>query len=74
MVHYGAGCDLLGIRYGEIPQQEMDLTLVRYPRRNFKQAFTVCLERQAELKPKCHIAAHMGLGMAGRVQKTKFSE
>lgn len=74
MVHYGAGCDLLGIRYGEIPQQEMDLTLARYPRQNFKQAFSVCLERQAELKPKCHIAAHMGLGMAERVQKTEFSE
>lgn len=74
MVHYGAGCDLLGIRYGEIPQETMNEALARYPRENFKEAFTGCLERQAELKPKCHIAAHMGLGMAGRVQKTKFAE
>jgi hypothetical protein len=74
MVHYGAGCDLLGLRFGEIPPETMANTLERYPREDFKNAFCDCLAHQVELKPDCHIAGHMGLGMARRVQGTPFSE
>jgi hypothetical protein len=74
MVHYGAGCDLLGIRFDEIPKAAMAQTLERYPREDFKHAFCNCLAHQVELKPNCHIAGHMGLGMAKRVQATPFDE
>jgi len=74
MVHYGAGCDLLGLRFDEIPAGTMAHALERYPRKDFKNAFCQCLGHQVELKPDCHIAGHMGLGMAKRVHATPFYE
>ncbi len=74
MVHYGAGCDLLGLRFDEIPPDTMARAMDCYPRENFKASFCQCLDHQVQLKPNCHIAGHMGLGMAKRVHATPFSE
>lgn len=72
MLHYGAGADLFGLRLGEIPPLDLERLLAEWPRCDFKAEFPTCLERQVQLKPNCHIAGAMGLGLAGRVRAAAF--
>lgn len=74
MVHYGAGADLLGVRFDEIPKLEIEDILERHPRCGFKRGFETCLHRQAELKPKSHIAGALRIGLDKRARAAPFDE
>ncbi len=74
LVHFGAGVDIIGIHYDEIPKYALTEILEEYPRLDFKNAFVDLIIKQAELKPKSHIATHMKLGFANKVKQTPFSE
>jgi len=72
LVHVGAGVDVIGIHYGEIPKNALTEILEQYPRHDFKNAFVDLIIKQAELKPKSHIATHMNLGFGTKAKKTRF--
>ncbi len=74
LVHLGAGCDLLGIRLGEVPPSLVARTLGAWPRLDFKRAFPPLLERQARSKPRSHIAGHLALGLGRRIAAAPFAE
>lgn len=74
LVHFGAGCDVLGLRIDEVPPEMRRAILERWPRDEFKKRFPPLLIAQAELKPRSHIAGHIGLGFAKRVAAAPFSE
>tara|TARA_R110000772_G_scaffold82075_8_gene174299 strand:+ start:779 stop:1558 length:780 start_codon:yes stop_codon:yes gene_type:complete len=72
LVHYGAGVDVIGIRYDEIPPNTLHEILEQYPRMDFKNLFTDLLLSQADIKPDSHIATHMKLGLGSKMKKTPF--
>ena len=72
LVHYGAGVDVIGIRYDEIPPNTLHEILEQYPRMDFKELFTALLQDQADLKPDSHIATHMKLGLGKKMKQTPF--
>ena len=74
LVHFGAGVDVIGIRFDEIPEHAMAEVLELYPRLGFKEAFSAVLRKQYELKPDSHISAHMGLGFEKKLKGTPFSD
>ena len=74
LVHFGAGVDVIGIRFDEIPADALAKVLELYPRLGFKEAFSVALRRQFELKPNAHISGHMGLGFEKKVKATPFDD
>lgn len=74
LVHYGAGVDVIGIRYDEIPPNTLQEILEQYPRMDFKNLFTDILLRQADIKPDSHIATHMKLGLGNKMKQTPFSD
>ncbi len=74
LVHFGAGVDVIGIHYDEIPKYALTEILEEYPRLDFKNAFVDLVDKQAEMKPKSHIATHMKLGFGKKVKQTPFSE
>lgn len=74
MVHYGAGADLFGLRLDEVPRVDLDRLLEEWPRCGFKNGFPECLERQVALKPDCHIAGAMGLGLGDRARAAPFTD
>ncbi|MDC1436314.1 HD domain-containing protein [Gammaproteobacteria bacterium] len=74
LVHFGAGVDVIGIHYDEIPKYALSEILEHYPRLDFKNAFVNVVDKQAKIKPKSHIATHMKLGFGKKVKQTPFSE
>ena len=74
LVHYGAGVDVIGFRVEDIAPQTRDAIIAAYPRHNFKSEFSALIDRQAEMKPQCHIAGHHGLGFCGKIKAAPFSE
>ena len=74
LVHFGAGVDVIGIRFDEIPDHALAEVLELYPRLGFKEAFTAVLRRQFEIKPDAHISAHMALGFEKKVKGTPFAD
>jgi hypothetical protein len=74
LVHFGAGCDVVGLRIDEVPPEMLQAVLERWPREEFKKRFPPLLVAQAEKKPQSHIAGHVGLGFAKRVAAAPFSE
>ncbi len=73
LVHFGAGVDVIGIRYDEIPTHTLAEILENYPRYDFKKLFTELLLKQAKIKPDSHIATHMKLGLGKKIKSTAFS-
>lgn len=74
LVHFGAGVDVIGIHYDEIPKYALTEILEQYPRLDYKNAFVDLVIKQAELKPTSHIATHMRLGFGNKVKQTPFAE
>ncbi|MBN4053394.1 HD domain-containing protein [Haliea sp. AH-315-K21] len=74
LVHFGAGVDVIGIHYAEIPKYALTEILEQYPRLDYKNLFVDLINKQVELKPKSHIATHMKLGFGNKVKQTPFSE
>lgn len=74
LVHLGAGVDVLGLRFEDIPNNVMEEVLELYPRLNYKEAFSAVLRRQARLKPDSHIAGPMDLGFEKRLRAAPFAE
>ncbi len=74
LVHFGAGVDVFGIHYDEIPKYAMTEILENYPRLDFKNAFVDLVDHQAKIKLKSHIASHMKLGFGKKVKQTLFNE
>jgi hypothetical protein len=74
LVHFGAGVDVLGLRFEEIPKDALAVTLESYPRLDFKRAFSALLQHQADTKPDSHIAGPMGLGLIKRMTSALFSD
>ncbi len=74
LVHFGAGVDVIGIRFDEIPPDALANVLELYPRLGFKEAFSMALRKQYELKPGSHISAHMGLGFEKKLKGTPFDD
>lgn len=67
LVHYGAGVDVLGRRLDELPPDSLVQILEQHPRDGCKEHFSACLHRQAELKPKSHIAGLVAIGLSERL-------
>lgn len=74
LVHFGAGVDVLGLRFEEIPRHALAETLESYPRLDFKKAFSAVLQHQADIKPDSHIAGPMALGFTKRMTRTPFAD
>jgi hypothetical protein len=74
LVHFGAGVDVIGIHYDEIPKYALTEILEHYPRLDYKNLFVELINKQFELKPKSHIATHIKLGFGKKVKQTPFIE
>ena len=74
LVHFGAGVDVIGIHYDEIPKYALTEILEQYQRHDFKNAFVDLVIKQAKIKPKSHIATHMNLGFGKKVKQTPFAD
>lgn len=74
LVHLGAGCDLLGLRLGELPSELLAGVLENWPRLGFKDRFASLLADQAANKPESHIAGHVGLGLLDRMRAAPFAQ
>jgi HD domain len=67
LLHFGTGMDLFGMRLEEIPKEILQQVLSDYPRGDFKNEFTPCLQHQADAKPQSQIAGAIGIGILDRV-------
>ncbi len=74
LVHFGAGVDVIGIRFDEIPPHTLSRILEDYPRLGFKELFTALLQAQADSKPESFIAAHIALGLNTKIKATPFAD
>jgi hypothetical protein len=74
LVHFGAGVDVIGIHYDEIPKYALTEILEQYPRLDYKNTFLALLDKQVVLKPDSHISTHMRLGFSKKVRQTPFAE
>ncbi|MEM7569228.1 MAG: hypothetical protein AAF337_05475 [Pseudomonadota bacterium] len=68
LIHFGAGVDVLGIKLHDVPPILLHEVLEAYPRLDFREALPRLMEDQAALKPKGHIAGHVGLGFGNKVR------
>lgn len=74
LVHFGAGVDVIGIRFDEIPPNILSRILEDYPRLGFKEFFTALLQEQADIKPDSFIATHIKLGINTKIKATPFAD
>jgi cyanamide hydratase family protein with HD domain len=74
LVHFGAGVDVIGYRAEDVAPATRAAIVARYPRHQFKRAFGALLEDQAQRKPECHIAGHVGLGFLSKMNSAPFDE
>ncbi|MAM70278.1 MAG: phosphohydrolase [Gammaproteobacteria bacterium] len=74
LVHFGAGVDVIGIRFDEIPAHALQEILQDYPRLGFKELFTAILQKQADIKPESFIATHIKLGLNNKIKSTPFAD
>lgn len=69
-MHYGAELDLLGLRLDEVPNLDLEAILERYERKDFKCAFSGCLQHKADINSKSHIAGSVDIGLLKRIRET----
>ena len=74
LCHFGTGVDVAGLRLYAFERGGVDQLIDRWPRADFKCAFSELLEREARLKPDSNIAGLVGLGFVGRVRGAAFPE
>lgn len=73
LVHLGAGVDVIGLRFDDIPKDALQRVLGEFPRLDMKRCFTERLVREAVQKPRSHIAGHVGLGFARKMAAAPFA-
>jgi len=74
LCHFGTGVDVAGLRLYEFERAGVDQLIQRWPRADFKCAFSERLEEEARLKPDSNIAGLVGLGFLGQVRGAAFAE
>ena len=74
LLHFGAGLDVLGFRAEDVTPGTRDVIVEAWPRLDFKRQVVEMIEGQVARKPDCHIAGHIGLGMAKKVWAAPFPD
>jgi hypothetical protein len=74
LVHFGAGVDVIGYRDEDLTAVTRERILERAPRLKFKENFCPLMADQAERKPGCSIAGHVGLGFIKKMQQAPFAQ
>lgn len=74
LVHFGAGMDVVGFRAEDLSGETVRHIVEAYPRHGFKKAFSEVLEDEVRRKPASHMAGHVGLGFARKIQAAPFAE
>jgi cyanamide hydratase family protein with HD domain len=74
LVQFGAGVDVVGLRFADIAPETRAAIVAAYPRHDFKRQFSHAIESQALRKPDCHIAGHVAAGFTRRIHSAPFSE
>jgi hypothetical protein len=72
LVHFVTDVYVIRIHYDEIPKYALTEILEKYPHNDFKNAFIALVTKQAEIKPKSHIATHMNVGFGKKAKQTLF--
>lgn len=70
----GAGVDVMGVRAYDFAEGGLDRIVAVWPRHGFKRCFSPLLADQAQRKPHCNIAGHVGLGFLDRIAAAPFAE
>jgi hypothetical protein len=74
LTQLGAGVDVMGLRWYDFAPQDMGAVVAAWPRAQFKRDFVPLLRDQAQRKPHCNIAGHVGIGFLDRIAGAPFAE
>jgi hypothetical protein len=75
MVQAGAGLDVIGRRYREIPATLRQAVLARHPRLGLTRHICQCLQSEARASPNSRIGLYVRrLGFLGLVERAPFAE